>query len=133
MCKIRETVHVCLNYTIRTALTFKRLQIEYRLCTSHENVWIIKYVSQEHKICVFIPFLRTQGLCNIAYISECNGQWLEEVNPSGRGVLYGEKFNLWSLEKGKDMEHSLYIIQIQFKRQVELVHVFQDQVERQVF
>ena len=101
MCKIRETVHVCLNYIIRTALTFKRLQIEYRLCTSHENVWIIKYVSQEHKLCVFIPFLRTQGLCNNALISEYNGQWLKEVNPSGEGLLYGGKISNKALKKGR--------------------------------
>ena len=116
MCKTHKTVHVCLNYIIRTAPTFKRLLLEYGLCTSHENVWIIKYVSQEHKLCVFIPFLRTQVLCNNAHISECNGQWLEEVNPCGEGVLNGGKISYEALKKEKDME----LFTIQFKRQVDL-------------
>ena len=58
-------------------------------------------MSEEHEIHVYIPILRTQGLCNNAHNSKCNGQWLEEGNLDGEEILYGEKKSHETLKKGR--------------------------------
>ena len=85
--KKRKAVQICQYHIICTHPIFKSLLTEYGWCANRSYMWIIKYASEEHKIHVYIPILRTQELCNKAYISWCNGQWIEEGNLNGEGIL----------------------------------------------